>query len=69
MGERLMQIVIKRLHMPYPNVRLQSGLRMKIEPDWVAQAICDRGFAEKISEDILAKEAEALLPKAKKGTK
>ena len=62
-----MEIVIKKLHMPYPNVRLAAGLRMRIEPDVVAQAICDRGFAEKISQDILDQESEALLPKATKG--
>jgi len=54
-----MDIVIKKLHSPWPNVRLAAGLRMKIEPDVVAQAICDRGFAEKISQDILDQEAKA----------
>jgi len=48
--------------MPWPNVRLVSGLRMQIEPDWVAEAIIARGFAEKIPEDILKQEREALKP-------
>jgi hypothetical protein len=60
-----MEIVIKKLHMPWPNVRLAAGLRMRIEPDTVAEALIARGFAEKIPDDILAKEAEA----KKKGKK
>ena len=51
-----MEIVIKRLHAPWPNVRLPAGTRMKIEPDWVAEAVCARGFAEKIAQDILSQE-------------
>jgi len=35
---------------------------MQIEPDWVAEAIIARGFAEKIPEDILKQEREALKP-------
>lgn len=42
-----MKIVIKRLHMPYPNVRLPAGLEMTIEPDWYAEAMIARGFATK----------------------
>lgn len=63
-----MEIVIKKLHMPWPNVRLAAGLRMKIEPDTVADALIARGFAEKIQDDVLAKEAEAKKPKKGKGS-
>jgi len=53
------EIVVKKLHMPWPGVRLAAGLRMKIEPDEVAEAIVRRGFAEQISTDILAQEKAA----------
>ena len=40
-----MEIVIKKLHAPWPNVRLTAGLLVNIEPDWIAEAIVARGFA------------------------
>lgn len=48
--------------MPWPGIRLESGLRMKIEPDTIAEALCARGFAEKIAEDILEQEKAAISP-------
>ena len=57
-----MEIVIKRRHMPWPGVRLAAGLRMKIEPDTIAEALCARGFAEKIAEDIIKQEQAATPP-------
>ncbi|MCK9569457.1 hypothetical protein M0R72_11005 [Candidatus Pacearchaeota archaeon] len=51
-----MEIVIKKRHMPWPNVVLPANLRMKIEPDEIAEALCRRGFAEKIPEDIIEQE-------------
>jgi hypothetical protein len=53
------ELVCKRIHMPYPNVRIPANTRVAIGPPWIAEALCARGFFEKVSEDILKKEREA----------
>lgn len=39
-----MRLIVKRTHMPYPNVVLRAGLEMTIEPDEVADALIRRGY-------------------------
>lgn len=55
------ELVCKRVHMPYPNVRIRANDRIAIGPPWLAEALCVRGFFEKVSEDVLAMEREAEL--------
>ena len=57
------ELVCKRVHMPYPNVRIRANDRIAIGPPWLAEALCVRGFFEKVSEDVLAMEREAELTK------
>ena len=37
-------LTVKRTHMPYPGIRLQAGLKVVIEPDWLAEAMVKRGW-------------------------
>ena len=53
------ELVCKRIHMPYANVRIPAGTRVAIGPLWIAEALCVRGFFEKVPEDILKQEREA----------
>lgn len=53
------ELVCKRQHMPYPNVRIPAGTRVSIGPPWIAEALCVRGFFEKVPDDILKAEREA----------
>jgi hypothetical protein len=53
------ELVCKRVHMPYPNVRIRANDRIAIGPPWLAEALCVRGFFEKVSEDVIAMEREA----------
>jgi hypothetical protein len=53
------ELVCKRLHMPYPNVRIPANMRVAIGPPELAEALCVRGFFEKVSEDVLRREREA----------
>jgi hypothetical protein len=52
-------LVCKKLHMPYPNVRIPANTRVAIGPPWIAEALCVRGFFEKVSEDVLNLERKA----------
>lgn len=57
------ELVCKRIHMPYPNVRIRANDRIAIGPPWLADALCRRGFFEKVSDDVLAMEREAEMTK------
>jgi hypothetical protein len=53
------ELVCKRVHMPYANVRIPANTLVAIGPPWLAEALCARGFFEKVPEDILKQEREA----------
>lgn len=55
------ELVCKRIHMPYPNVRIPANTRVAIGPPWLAEALCVRGFFEKVSDEILQKEKDAAI--------
>jgi len=61
----IVELVCKRVHMPYPNVRIPANTRVAIGPPWIAEALCARGFFEKVPEDVL----QAATKKEKKGVK
>jgi hypothetical protein len=67
------ELVCKRLHMPYPNVRIPANMRVVIGPPSIADALCARGFFERVPEDIQAQEKAAAEkpaePPKKKGSK
>ena len=52
------ELVCKRLHMPWPNVRIPANMRVSIGPPELAEAICRRGFFERISPEVLAQEGK-----------
>ena len=54
------ELVCKRLHMPWPNVRIPANMRVSIGPPELAEALVRRGYFERISPEILA--AEAVKP-------
>jgi hypothetical protein len=56
------ELVCKRVHMPYPNVRIRANDRIAIGPPWLAEALCVRGFFEKVSEDVVAMERTDIEP-------
>jgi len=56
---KVVELVCKRLHMPYPNVRIPANMRIAIGPPELAEALCVRGFFEKVPEDVLKNEREA----------
>ena len=58
------ELVCKKLHMPYPGVRIPANMRVVIGPPSIADALCARGFYERVPDDILAQEKAA----AKKAT-
>lgn len=53
------ELVCTRIHMPYPNVRIPANMRIAIGPPELAEALCRRGFFERVSPEILQKEREA----------
>jgi len=59
------ELVCKRIHMPYPNVRIRANDRIAIGPPELAEALCRRGFFEKVAPEIIKQEAEAEAPKKK----
>lgn len=63
------ELVCKKLHMPWPNVRIPANMRVAIGPPELAEALCVRGFFEKISPEILQKEREIAKPIEKKERK
>ncbi|MCK9569679.1 hypothetical protein M0R72_12120 [Candidatus Pacearchaeota archaeon] len=62
----VVELICKKLHMPYPNVRIPANTRVAIGPPWIAEALCVRGFFEKVSEDVLKLEREAEYAERKK---
>ena len=56
------ELVCKRIHMPYPNVRIRANQRVAIGPPELAEALCRRGFFEKVAPEIIKQEAEAEKP-------
>lgn len=62
----VVELVCKKVHMPYPNVRIPANTRLAIGPPWIAEALCARGFFERVPDDILKKEQEAEWAEKKK---
>ena len=52
------ELVCKKLHMPYPNVRIPANMRIAIGPPEIADALVRRGFFERIPPEILAQEVK-----------
>jgi hypothetical protein len=52
------ELVCKKLHMPWPGVRIPANMRVVIGPPEIAEALCRRGFFERISPEILAQEVK-----------
>ncbi len=51
------ELVCKRVHMPYPNVRIPANMRIAIGPPELADALVARGYFERIAPDIIKQEA------------
>lgn len=62
------ELVCKKLHMPWPNVRIPANMRIAIGPPELAEALCVRGFFERVAPDII-KQEEAIEEKPKKEKK
>lgn len=56
------ELIVRKRHDPYPGVRLFANNRVAIGPPELADALCRRGFFEKVAPEILQKEAEAEKP-------
>ncbi len=56
------ELVCKKLHMPWPNVRIPANTRIALGPPELVDALVARGFFERVSPKILAKEAETEPP-------
>ena len=62
----IVELIVKRRHLPYPGVLLQANTRVAIGPPDLAEALCARGFFEKVAPDVVQKEEEAEEMKGKK---
>ena len=52
------ELVCKKLHMPWPGVRIPANMRVVIGPPEIAEALVRRGFFERISPEVLVAEAK-----------
>ena len=52
------ELVCKKLHMPWPGIRIPANMRVVIGPPEIAEALVRRGFFERISPEILAQEVK-----------
>ena len=55
----IVELIVKRRHLPYPGVLLQANQRVAIGPPELAEALCRRGFFERVTPDVMQKEEEA----------
>lgn len=55
----VVELVVRKRHDPYPGVRLYANNRVAIGPPELAEALCRRGFFEKVAPEIIQQEAEA----------
>lgn len=59
------ELVCKKLHMPWPNVRIPANMRIALGPPELVDALVARGFFDRVAPDIIQQETKIKEKKSK----
>jgi hypothetical protein len=52
------ELMCRKLHMPWPGVRIPANTRIALGPKPLVDQLCARGFFERIPPEIIAQESK-----------